>query len=101
MQVNMNKLQIGTKREEKTHADNGLESIFYIIGVAALCFTLVFQINDAPEKSMDDCVPAMSSAVQEREELISPEKPASSVTEQSFFDELGELFAELIFGKNE
>ncbi len=101
MQVNMNKLQIGTIREKNIQENHKLEHFFYIIGVAALCFTLVFQINDAPEKNMDDCVPAMSGAVQEREELNPPEKPASSVTEQSFFDELGELFAELIFGKNE
>ncbi len=99
----MNKLRIGTKREEKTAADPRLESFFYIIGVAALCFTLVFQIKDAPDNVTEDYVPAMSGGVQEqeREELVTPEKPASSVTEQSFFDELGELFAELIFGKNE
>ncbi len=101
----MNKIQIGVKREEYISRNNKLESVFYIIGVGALCLTLVFQINEAKpgstSASTGEYVPAMSGGVENREELNPAEKPASSVTEQSFFDELGELFAELIFGKDE
>lgn len=98
----MEKIVSGRKRNaKKTVSYTVFGDVLFVLGIAAMCFML-YQSNDySAEKVKDEggYVQAMSVGVY-REELETPEKPTFSAG-QSFFDSVGEFFAELIFGENE
>lgn len=96
----MNNLISGRKRPQiTTEKRTVLSDIMFYLGLCLMCVMLVIPLSGKTEDSeTQKAVPAMSTGVAEREELSYPEEPASA-EEWSFFDSIGELFAELIFGK--
>lgn len=98
----MEKIVSGRKRNtKKTVSYTVFGDVLFVLGIAAMGLML-YQSNDySAEKVKDEggYVQAMSVGVV-REELETPEKPTFSEG-QSFFDSVGEFFAELIFGENE
>lgn len=78
------------------------------IGLCTMCFMLILSMFPTGENSADmpEAVAVMSNAVEnsaetaEREELVMPDKKASAVGEESFFETIGEFFASLIMGED-
>lgn len=98
----MNKLISGKKRERISRQKNTITGdILFVGGILLMCAMLVFPMSESAEKVKDSggFVSVMSGGVYRREELAKPEKPASGGGEWSVFDAIGELFAELIFGR--
>lgn len=95
----MNNLIIGRKRQPvPSEKRTVLSDIMFYLGLSLMCVMLVIPLSGRSDEIEKKAVPAMSTGVAEREELSYPEEPASA-EEWSFFDSIGELFAELIFGK--
>ena len=98
----MGEIVSGRKRNtKKTVSYTVFGDVLFVLEIAAIGFML-YQDNDYSAekvKDSDGYIQVMSGGVI-REELETPEKPAFSA-EPSFFDSVGEFFAELIFGENE
>lgn len=96
----MKKITYGRKRT----ADRGIShalfgNILFVLGTVSLCAMLALSGNSMTEKvKFHNLTEDAVSVGAFREELETVEKPVFS-PERSFFDSLGEFFAELIFGE--
>lgn len=98
----MEKIVSGRKRNaKKTVSYTVFGDVLFVLGIAAMGFMLCRSNDYSAEKVKvgDGYVQVMSVGVYQ-EELETAEKPTFSAG-QSFFDSVGEFFAELIFGENE
>ena len=93
----MEKIVSGRKRNtKKTVSYTVFGDVLFVLGIAAIGF-MMYRSNDYSAEKVKDgdgYVQVMSVGVYQEE------KPTFSAG-QSFFDSVGEFFAELIFGENE
>lgn len=104
------KLTIGRTRkaEIKTEDSAPHSDLLTVIGLCTMCLMLILAMRPTDGTSTvdyDEAVAVMSTAVgnsaeTEREELVLPDKKASSVGEDSVFETIGEFFASLITGES-
>ena len=98
----MEKIVSGRKRNaKKTVSYTVFGDVLFVLGIATMGIMLCRSNDYSAEKVKvgDGYVQVMSVGVYQ-EELETAEKPTFSAG-QSFFDSVGEFFAELIFGENE
>lgn len=116
----MEKLTIGRRRNCGMASENAISSAdaseieassgwLSGIGLCTMCVMLILSmlpLSDESVRYSGEAVAVMSGAVEgetddddEREELVLPDKKASLVGEESFFETIGEFFASLIFGE--
>lgn len=108
----MEKLIIGRQEkheisERKTENSTPHADFLTAVGLCTMCFMLILSMIPTGESSVNspEAVAVMSTAVEtsaetaEREELVMPDKKASVVGEESFFETIGEFFASLIMGE--
>ena len=98
----MEKIVSGRKRNtKKTVSYTVFGDVLFVLGIAAMGFMLYRSNDYSAEKVKDgDGYVQVMSVGAYQEELETAEKPTFSAG-QSFFDSVGEFFAELIFGENE
>ena len=78
-------------------------SILFRVGCIAVCITLIIiMFNDRTEYSHDAAVPVMSTGVQfeQNNEMTKPETDATKTEEWSFYDYIGHLIADMLFGED-
>ena len=90
------KMKIGNGRNVKKDGVTG-EGIIFTVGIIFMCLVLVFPISMShSEQNSADAVEVMATF----EEVHLPNDTEASVNEKwSFYDYIGKMFAELIFGE--
>ncbi len=96
----MKKITFGRKRAADREVSHTLfGNILFVLGTVSICVMLAFSGNSMTEKvKLHNSSENAISVGAFREELETPPKPVFS-PERSFFDSLGEFFAELIFAE--
>lgn len=100
----MNRITVGKERRKSnapqvTERNTFREDAVTALGLCAVCLMLLVPVNREVQKP-DNAVAVMSSSVDGyREVLREADEPALSVeSDDSIFDYIGRMFAELLFG---
>jgi len=94
------KISIGKHRSSKKKSTYS-ERIVFVVGLILMCVILLGPLSRAESGSFEaDAVLVMSVAESTREEVMLPQdKTTVAEKKWSFYDYIGELFANMIFGE--
>lgn len=102
----MEKLTIGRARSNNSKINNEKRreaDLLFKIGCVAVCLSFIVSLFGGGQKgSYDVAIPVMSTGVEseQTDEMTKPEKDTSSrVEEWSFYDYIGQMIADLLFGE--
>ena len=91
------KIYVGKHKKTQTKSAYS-EKIVFTIGIILMCAMLLSPLSRAEENPFAEEAVAVIS-IMEREKVMIPDDKTASVEERwSFYDYIGELFAEIIFG---
>ncbi len=94
-------MKISVGKHKKTQNNSTYpEKIVFTVGIVLMCAILLSPLSRVEENPFAEEAVLVMSAADKEKIMIPDDKAASSEKKWSFYDYIGELFANLIFGED-